>query len=92
MQALSDSEIKSGYIALANTIGHSVLIHTLEMAAHYLTHSANQQRKTRFYIESEGCYAFIQGTGLDTLMQSYGLNYDSDNIRNGFFYCLKRSV
>ena len=90
MLAHSDSRTDYGFIALANTIGHTILLRTLELAAHYLTHSANNQYKTQFYYDTKRCYAFVQGTGLDVILNQYGMSYDSDKLRKGFFYCLKR--
>jgi hypothetical protein len=29
--------------------------------------------------------AFIQGTGLDMMLETYGLMYDADHLRNVFF-------
>ena len=89
MQAPLDSQAE--WYAIVNTMGDSILVETFKLAAYYLTHSNGIHHKTRIYSEARGCYSFIQGTGLDNLIRSYCLDYSSDDIRKGFFYCMRRS-
>ena len=82
-------------ILLATTMGESILIETLRSAVYFLSHSANipQHRRDRsLFQESKYCYFFIQGTGLDELIESYALDYDPDQIRNGFNFYVRHSV
>lgn len=83
------------YLLIANTMGHSVLIETLRMAAYYVNHSTRVSMKSHsqitFFHEAQECFAFVQGTGLDILLMRYGLDYDPEALRGSFNYCVKRS-
>lgn len=73
-------------LMLLNTLGLSILSETLYSAQFIHTNSG----RGGDLVEHRACYAFIQGSGLDILLQQYGLNYDPDGIRSGFNYYLKR--
>lgn len=76
-------------LLLMNTIGISVLCEALRNASYfYKVDYGNHFVKRK---EVNECYAFVQGTGLEILLESYHLNYDADQIRNGFNYYLKRT-
>ena len=80
----------NGEVALllwANTIGLSIISETLRSAAMFILNTNAYIYKVREYRES---YAFVQGTGLDMVMQQYGLNYDPDELRNGFNSYLRK--
>lgn len=83
------------WIALANTMGHAVLIETIKMAAYYVNHSNGLSRyglNTRTHIhEAQTCYAFVQGTGLHSIIMRFGMSYDADQIKNLFNYCVRKS-
>ena len=94
-QALSNSEIR--FLAIASTIGHSIVLETLKMAAYYLQHSNGTTFKSPFWnrefrSEARSCYFFIQGTGLDILLDQYGMAYNPDQIRSGFNYYIRHSI
>ena len=83
------------FIALANTLGHSILIETLKSAAYYVTHSdsTHTDRKiTAKLKEGYSCFLFIQGTGLDIILNDYALNYSSDKIKDEFNKCLHQNI
>ncbi len=79
-----------------NTIGMSILVETLRYAATYLSHYSSNgfnggYRDKRSYVskkESEECFAFVRGTGLETLLVEYDLGYNADRIRSTFFTML----
>lgn len=86
-----DSELN--FIALASTIGHSVLIETLKMAAYFATHSNHSLRNVANFNgrmkEASYCFAFVQGTGLELIINRFGLAYNPDAIRDGFNYYVR---
>ena len=84
---------QNDFLMLANTLGTSILVETIRLAAYYAVHSnsLSHERKTVTKImEGSACFIFIQGTGLDNLISSYCMDYDSNKIREGFQYCLRR--
>ena len=92
----SDLSVNQWY-AIINTMGHSILVKTLEAAAYYVNHSQNLPIKDRsllkIFKESRDCYFFVQnGTGLNALIDRYNMNYDSEAIRDTFNYCVRKSV
>lgn len=91
-EAPLDSQIRN-LVAYANTLGHSVLIETLKMAAYYLNHSNGTiQTKVFQFTEAKSCYMFVQGTGLNALINHFGMDYDPETLRDGFNYCVRRSA
>jgi len=62
-----------------NTIGLSIVYAEFQRA--YWHYSKPNWR----FIASSDSLAFIQGTGLELLLQAYGLMYDADRLRNTFF-------
>ena len=94
IEAPLDSE--TSFIALANTLGHSVLIETLRMASYFISHSngvTNHYRVTRLYFnEAKSCYYFVQGTGLQSIIDRFGMAYNADSIRDGFNYYIRKSI
>jgi len=95
MQDLSAFQTPS-FIAIANTMGHSILIETFKSAAYYLNHSNGLSAGTKYSYynmkESQSCYLFIQGTGLDILIHRFGMSYDADSLRDTFNYCVRKSA
>lgn len=75
------------HLLLLNTLGLSILTETLYSAQFIYTQSGRRSD----ILEHQACYAFIQGSGLDMLLEQYGLEYDPDGIRNGFNYYLRRA-
>lgn len=69
------------HLLLINTLGLSILEATMVDAAQVV------------YLKDTGSnasYLFVQGTGLDILLGSYGLDLDPFKLRDGFNYYLKR--
>ena len=89
-----DSQAKF-YIATINSLGHSVLLETIRSAVFYLNNS-NQICKSRFFKlelkEGKSCYAFIQGSGLDAMLNEWNLEYDPFQIRVNFNYLIRHSL
>lgn len=77
------------YIAQINHIGHAVLEETLRSAALYLVHSNQPISKVREIKEYKDCYLYIQGTGLEIIINEYYLNYNAETIRKGFNYYVR---
>ena len=80
-------------LLLANTLGESILVEVFKSAAYFITHSSSP--KSRHYMtqnkisESRQCYFFIQGSGLDQLIEAYALEYDPQTLRNEFNFYVK---
>ena len=70
-------------LMMMNTIGLSVLVDTLKDARYYYKHSNNIS--TRKIDEFRSSAVYIQGTGINIIIESYHMNYDPDAIRNGFY-------
>lgn len=68
-----------------NTLGLSILSQTLKTASLFFSNNPHYGTK-----ETKSCYAFVQGTGLDTLIFAYGLEFDPENLRQSFNYYIKR--
>lgn len=73
-------------LLLANTVGLSILAETFRSAAYFASRSDVMVGD----YESKECFMFVQGTGLDLLLQYYHLNYDPHVLRGQFNYYLKR--
>lgn len=90
-------ESENSFYALASTMGNAVLVETLKLAAYYVCHSNGTQFKSRVWNqqtmkEAKGCYIFIQGTGLQGLIDRFGLAYEADLVVSNFNYCVRHSV
>jgi len=82
-------------ILMMTTLGESILVETLKSAASFITRSHNGVSKKGYYSrntfkEAMQCYYFVQGTGLDILIESYELDYNAEEIRKGFNYQIRR--
>lgn len=75
-------------VLLTNTIGMSILIETLRTASHAFIHTHNWKNKRT--VESEKCFAWVQGTGLDIFLHKYDLAYDPDKLRDSFNYLITK--
>ena len=89
----SDNSLR---LLMTNTLGESILVETLRSAAYFITRSHNgfkpQHHVTRNFLnESRYCYFFVQSTGLDVLIQRFHLEYDPDEVRNVFNYCIRHA-
>ena len=81
--------------AMINNLGKAALIETLRSAAFYVTHSNCSTRSHTFkvdFIEAEACYLYVQGTGLSILINKFNLEYDPEEMKNSFNYCIRRSA
>lgn len=80
-------------LMLKTTLGESVLIETIRCAAYFISRSSNPisnhyELKNHFE-EGRSCYFFLQGTGLEALVEYYELNYNPYDIRAGFNYLVR---
>lgn len=67
-----------------NTLGLSIIEIELKQAANfYFTEYKNP--KTKMAKVASKSLAFIQGTGLEMVIENFGLMYDADALRNAFF-------
>jgi len=62
-----------------NTIGLSIIYAEFERAKWHYDHPGWRSKT------SSDSLAFIQGTGLDICLETYGLMYDADHLREVFF-------
>src|SRR3990167_3821265 len=71
-------------ILIMNTMGDSILIETFKSAVIFFVSSSNHIQKQ----DKEGqlAYSFIQGSGLDLLVNRFQLSYDSYSLRTLFNY------
>ena len=78
-----------GYYAYTN-IALSVLRHTFTEAAYMFVHTDGKMSHDKLIKleSSKQALAFISGTGLDILLQEYGLDYNADNLRRLFYQTL----
>ena len=67
-----------------NTIGLSVLVDTLKDARYYYKRSNNIS--VRRIEEFQSAAVYIQGTGINIIIESYHMNYYPEAIRNGFYF------
>ena len=67
-----------------NTIGLSILEIEFKEAANFYF-SNYKHPKTKLAKSASKSLAFIQGTGLEMVIQNFGLMYDADALRNAFF-------
>ena len=83
-------------LLLINSLGLSVLTETLRSAAFFFTHSSwslksvSNSKGTYTYPnekarEAKFSLAFVQGTGLEVLLDRFELAYDPDILRSEFF-------
>ena len=70
-------------IMLANTIGISILAETMKAASFLFTHTNGHSAKK--LQEARACFAFIKGTGMELIIEDYGLGYDADRLRYSFY-------
>ena len=95
---LIDSKQVIQYMLMANTLGHSILIEVFNSAVTYYAYSSGfgtnghyASPRRRVILEGSSCFAFIQGTGLDLLLERQCMDYNPERLRQGFQWCLKKS-
>ena len=70
------------HLMLVNSIGMTVLQETLKDCAYMFTHTSMSANKAEQCSDS---LAFIQGTGLDIMLQYYYIPLDPDELRTNIF-------
>lgn len=65
-------------------MGLGAIADAFKKASMYYTITNGQFGVKRLAMASEAL-AFVQGTSLDIAIQSFGLDYDAENLRNTFF-------
>ena len=73
----------------ANTIGMSILAEAFRSASLFVLHTNGTGRRFKQHAQS---FAFVQGSGLEMVIHTYGLEYDPDQLRSDFNYYLSRIV
>ena len=66
-------------LMMMHTIGLSVIYQEFKNAKLHYTGSKYYTKR------ASDSLAFIQGTGLELVIEAYGLMYDADHLRNVFF-------
>ena len=86
-----------------NTLGMSVLTETIKSAAFYMNNTYHMIEEAKFnksYVshfkmdmrEGRQSLAFINGTGLEIMLDSYCLDFNADRLRSGFFYLMRKET
>ena len=71
-------------LMMMNTIGLSILYAEFKRAA-WAYHLPNYVGRTTVKRHASDSLAFIQGTGLEIVIETYHLMYDAHHLRNVFF-------
>lgn len=68
-------------------IAKSILQNALVEAAYMFVHTDGRlsREKLTALEASKQAFAFISGTGLEIMLEGYGLDYDADKIRTNFY-------
>jgi len=69
------------HFMMLNTLGMSVLTDAFRSARH-----ADMTNTGDYQTEQQQSYVFIQGTGLERLIETFHLSYDADLLRAMFNY------
>ena len=83
MQVMTVGSTNVEYLLTMNQIGIAILSDAFKNVNYYFHHSNNIGRQ-RLRVVSDSL-AFIQGTGLELVMEAYHVDYNPDNLRNTFF-------
>lgn len=80
-------------LLMMNTIGLAVVIDACRSAMYYVTHTGcllrnNYQKETMK--KGSSALAFIEGSGLDIVLNTYYLHFDPDSLRNVFHFTAKK--
>lgn len=67
-----------------NTIGESILVQAFREAKYYMNFTGSRPSKS-----IRESYLFINGTGLDAVIEDYQLDYDATSLRSIFFWKVK---
>ena len=71
-------------VVMMHTLGLTILNQVFR-AASYATFSANSAVTS----EPQACYMWIQGTGLDSHLKRFGLEYDAEALRDTFSWVMR---
>jgi len=86
----------NNHFAIVNSLGRTVLVETIRMAAFYVHHSGSYLGHSRSFVmdikEGKSCFVFVNGTGLQLLINKFGLAYDAEKIMDTFNYCVRKSA
>lgn len=66
-------------LMMMNTIGLSIIYAEFKSAYNHYSHPSWKNKA------SSDSLAFIEGTGLNVIVENYYLGYDADRLRNVFF-------
>jgi hypothetical protein len=72
-------------LMMLNTIGVSVLVEVLKSASKIFTSGNTNYYKARVHNESQRCFAFVRGTGLEFVINTYHLDYDAEKLKDAFY-------
>lgn len=94
-QSTTSGEIQEFRVLEANPQGlHSyhklaisILRHTLQEASYVFVHTNGRltREKSIHMATSRQALAFVMGTGLDIMLQSYGMDYNPEDLREQFY-------
>jgi len=84
-----------------NTLGVSILAESLRSAAFFIkntNHLVDSNHYSRTWVyeykshmkDGRESLAFINGTGLEIMLDSFYLDFDAEKIRKGFFYIMRK--
>lgn len=83
-QSVVEANAKGFYFY--NTLALSLITNTFTEASYMFTHTANVPTRHKQYLSaSKQAFAFIQGTGLEIMIQVYNLDYDANKLREIFY-------
>lgn len=71
---------------LMNTLGMSVLVEVLNKAKLFAKRIDSPFIKSGKNYESRSCFYFVQGTGLNILVDKFSLGYDPEELKTNFNY------
>ena len=83
MQTDTDNSLTC--VMFMNTLGLSILVDALKSSAYFLNGSNGIKIRRYNYSVGSSSVAFIQGTGLELMLQTYHMEYDADELRTNFF-------
>lgn len=85
-------------LIMINTLGMAILVDALKCASHMFGDTSNLLKRNRrslaanvyTYSDCVESLAFVSGTGLDILMESYRIPLNGDHLRDTFFTMFSR--
>ena len=80
-----DTENSLSRLMFMNTIGMSVLVDVIKASAYYMNGSNGYRLKRYSQSVGSSSLAFIQGTGLEIMLDTYHIEYSADKLRSNLF-------